>query len=67
MHAVDGTFEEGRLRLCFPAGEDTGIGAAPAFTLRRETADAVDVLFEGVPLEALVVMDSTEAPASHLV
>jgi hypothetical protein len=65
MHAADGTFEEGRLRLCFPAREDTGIGAAPAFTLRRETADAVDVLFEGVPLEALVVMEASEASASH--
>jgi uncharacterized Zn-binding protein involved in type VI secretion len=65
MHAADGTFEEGRLRLCFPAGEDTGIGAAPAFTLRRETADAVDVLFDGVPQEALVVMEASEASAFH--
>jgi hypothetical protein len=62
MHAADGTCEDGRLRLCFPAGEHTGIGAAPAFTLRRETADAVDVLFDCVPREALVVMDASEAP-----
>ena len=65
MHAADGTREEGRLRLCFPAGEGTGIGAVPAFTLRRETADAVDVLFDGVPREALVVVDLSETPASQ--
>jgi hypothetical protein len=65
MHAADGTCEDGRLRLCFPAGEDTGIRGAPGLTLRRETPDAVDVLFDGVPREALVVMDSSEAPASH--
>jgi len=64
MKAADGTCAEGRIRLCFPAGEDTGIGAASAFTLRRETADAVDVLFDGVPLKALVVVDSAETPAS---
>jgi len=65
MHAADGTREEGRLRLCFPAGEDTDIAAAPAFTLRRETADAVDVLFDGVPREALMVADSSQTPASQ--
>jgi hypothetical protein len=65
MHAADGTCEDGRLRLCFPAGEDTGIRGAPGLTLRRETPDAVDVLFDGVPREALVVMDSSEAPVSH--
>jgi hypothetical protein len=62
MDVADGTREEVRFRLCFPAGEDTGIRGAPAFTLRRETADAVDVLFDGVPREALVVMDASEAP-----